>query len=207
MLRILVADEHDVVRQGLRLHLETQPNWTVVGEADNGNEAILNAINTNPDVVVLGYKLRLMSGIEVTRQIRARLPRTEVLIYTAFNIESVLGHLVEAGAKGCVLKSEPMVGLIEGIRSVASGKPYFAGIPAPIAPSKNPNGSGTKLTNREKTVVQLIAEGQTNKRVARTLGIGVKTVETHRSSVMRKLDLDTAAQLVRYAIRNGLAMA
>ncbi len=106
-----------------------------------------------------------------------------------------------------MLKSEPMERLIEGIRSVASGKPYFAGIPAPIATSKKLNGSGTLLTHRERTVVQLIAEGQSNKRVANTLGISLKTVETHRSSVMRKLDLDTAAQLVRYAIRNGLAMA
>jgi len=207
MLDILIADEHDVVRHGLRLHLEAQPNWKVVGEAGDGNEAIINAIKTNPDVVVLAYKLPVVNGIEATRQIRARLPKTEVLIYSAFNIESVLGHLLEAGAKGCVLKSEPMESLVEGIRSVASGKPYFAGLAAPIAPSKNPNGSGTQLTNREKTVVQLIAEGQTNKAVARTLGIGLKTVETHRASVMRKLALDTAAELVRYAIRNGLAMA
>jgi DNA-binding NarL/FixJ family response regulator len=207
MLRILIADEHDVVRHGLRVHLESQPNWQVVGEANNGNEAILNAIKTNPDVVVLAYELPLVNGISATRQVRARLPKTEVLIYTAFNIESVLGQLLEAGAKGYVLKSEPMERLIEGVRSVASHKPYFAGLPAPTAACNNPNGSGTLLTHRERTVVQLIAEGQSNKRVANTLGISLKTVETHRSSVMRKLDLDTAAQLVRYAIRNGLAMA
>jgi len=179
----------------------------VVGEAADGNEAILNAINTNPDVVVLAYELPLVNGIEVTRQLRARLPKTGVLIYTAFNIESILRHLLDAGAKGCVLKSEPMGRLIEGIRSVASGKPYFAGVASPVAPSNNPNVSKTLLTHRERTVVQLIAEGQTNKRVARTLDISHRTVETHRSSVMRKLDLDTEAQLVRYAIRNGLATA
>ena len=114
---------------------------------------------------------------------------------------------MDAGAKGCVLKSEPMERLIEGIRSVASHKPYFAGLPAPTAPSNYPTASGARLTNRERAVVRLIAEGQSNKKVANALGIGVKTVETHRSSVMRKLDLNTAAQLVRYAVRNGLAMA
>ena len=157
---------------------------------------------------MLAYELPLVNGIAATRQVRARLPKTEVLIYTAFNIESVLGQFLEAGAKGYVLKSEPMERLIEGVRSVASAATHTSqALPAPTAASKNPNGSGTLLTHRERTVVQLIAEGQSNKRVANTLGISLKTVETHRSSVMRKLDLDTAAQLVRYAVRNGLAMA
>ena len=122
----------------------------MVAEAENGNEAILNAINTGPDVVLLAYELPLVNGIEATRQIRARLPKTEVLIYSAFNIESVLGHLLEAGAKGSVLKSEPIERLIEGVRSVASHKPYFAGLPAPTAACNNPNGSGTLLTHRER---------------------------------------------------------
>jgi DNA-binding NarL/FixJ family response regulator len=207
MPNILLADEHDVVRHGLRLHLEAQPNWRVVAEAADGKDAILDAIKTNPDVVVLAYELPVVNGIEVTRQIRARLPKSEMLIYTAFNIESVLRHLLDAGAKGFVLKSEPMASLIEGVRSVASGKLYFAGVPAPIAPSNNPNRSGTLLTNREQTVVQLIAEGQSNKRVANTLGISLKTVETHRASVMSKLEIGSSAELVRYAVRNGLAIA
>ena len=136
MLRILVADEHDVVRHGLSLHLEAQPNWTVVGEAADGKEAVLNALKTNPDVVVLAYELPLVNGIEATRQIRTQLPKTEVLIYTSFNVGNVLGQLVDAGARGCVLKSEPMESLTEGVRPVASRKPFFAGIPPPTSSTR-----------------------------------------------------------------------
>jgi len=206
MLRVLIADEHEVVRHGLRIHLEAQQGWQVVGEAADGRDAIRQATEINPDVAVLAYELPMANGIDVTRQIRDRLPKTEVLIYTAYNIDSVLGHLLEA-ARGCVLKSEPMETLVEGVRTVASRKPYFAGIPLSFEALKRANGSGTPLTTRERTVVQMIADGHSNKGVANILGISLKTVETHRASVMTKLGLHSSADLVRYAVRSGLTMA
>src|SRR6478609_322411 len=108
MLRIFIADEHEFVRHGLRLHLQENTKWEIAGEAADGRRAISEAIRTNPDVAVLAYELPSANGIEATRQIRARSPKTEVLIYTAFNVDNVLGQLLEAGARGCVLKSEPM---------------------------------------------------------------------------------------------------
>ena len=207
MLRIIVADEHEVVRHGLRVHLEKQPNWLVVAEAADGKQAIHKTTETNPDVAVLAYELPVVNGIDVTRRIRAQLPKTEVLIYTAYNIDSMLSHFVEAGARGCVLKSEPMETLVEGVRTVATRKPFFAGIPSPMEALAKLNGSGTLLTSRERTVVRMIADGHSNKSVASILRISIKTVETHRASVMAKLGLHSSAGLVRYAVRSGLTMA
>jgi len=200
MTDILIADEHDVVRQGLRIHLGSEPKWRIVGEAADGKETVLKSVEAKPDVIVLAYELPGINGIEVTSQIRARLPKTEILIYTAYNIESVLGQLLEAGARGFVLKSEPMECLIEGIRKVASRKSYFAGIPSSFEALKKHKGSGTLLTSRERAVVQMIADGHSNKSVANILRISIKTVETHRASVMNKLDLHSSAGLIRYAV-------
>jgi DNA-binding NarL/FixJ family response regulator len=207
MLRILVADEHDVVRHGLRVHLEAEPNWQVVAEAADGKEAILQAIETKPDVVVLAYKLPLVDGIEATLQIRAQLPKTEVLIYTAHKNENLMGYILQAGARGCVFKSEPISHLIDAVRSVGNHRLYFGAIPSQREIAKAPNGTGSPLTNRERTVVQQIAEGHSNKEIARTLGISLKTVETHRAKVMSKLECHSSAELVRYAVRNGFVMA
>jgi DNA-binding NarL/FixJ family response regulator len=207
MLRILIADGHDVVRQGLRIHVGTQPNWTVVADAADGQEAVHTAIEMKPDVVVLAYKLRRVNTLEAIVQIRSALPKTEVLIYTLHKIEHELSDLIEAGARGCVLKSEPMESLIEGIRSVASQKQYFAGIAAPPERVRRSNGSGMRLTGREATIVRLIVEGRTNKEAARTLGISLKTVESHRTNIMTKLELGSFAALVRYAVRNQIVEA
>jgi len=205
--RILIADDHDVVRSGLRTILETQPNWEVVGEAADGKEAILKAIETKPDVAVLDYSLPLVNGTEVTRQIRARLPNTEVLIFTMHDNEKLIEDLLKAGARGYVLKSDAKRYLIGAIESLASHKPYFTSqVSEALLHSflTKPSPSGSPLTNRERGVVQLIAEGHTNKEVANLLNISLKTVETHRSAIMHKLDLHSSAALVRYAIRNKL---
>jgi len=202
MTRILIADEHAVVREGLRHHLEAQRSWTVVGEAVDGRQAILKAAETMPDVAVLAFALPLLDGVEVTRQIRSCLPKTEVLIFTLHNIESRMSSLILAGARGCVSKSEPISHLIEAVQSAADHKPYFA----PTNPTKQ-NGSGMPLTDREREIVRLIAEGHTNKVVAKFLGISFKTVETHRLNIMRKLHCARCANLVRYAVRHQLATA
>jgi DNA-binding NarL/FixJ family response regulator len=206
MISILIADAHDVVRHGLRITLGAQPQWTVVAEAADGQEAVQKAIASKPDVVVLAYKLRRVNTLEAIRQIRFHLPKTEILIYTLHSIEAQLGNLIEAGARGCVLKSEPMESLIRGVRSVASRRFFFAGI-APFERLRKSDGSGTPLTTRERTVVQMIADGHSNKSVANILGISLKTVETHRQHVMHKLELSSSAALVRYAVRNQIVDA
>jgi DNA-binding NarL/FixJ family response regulator len=211
MIRILIADDHDVVRSGLRQILEAQPNWEVVAEASDGKDAITKAIDAKPDVAVLDYSLPLVNGIEVTRQIRARLPRTEVLIFTMHDNETLIQELLKAGARGYLLKSDARRYLIGAIESLALHRPFFtAKVSEALLDSflTKPNREGSSaLTNRERSVVQLIAEGHTNKQVAHILNISLKTVETHRASVMRKLNLSSSAALVRYAIRNKIVEA
>jgi DNA-binding NarL/FixJ family response regulator len=207
MTDILIADDHHVVRSGLRTIVEAQPNWKVVAEASDGMEAILKAIETKPDVAVIDYSMPRVNGIEATRQICARLPRTEVLIFTIHDSEIIMRELLKAGARGYLFKRDATRHLIEAIGSLASHRPYFS---ANVSQSllrgflATPNGSGTVLTNRERGVVQLIAEGHSNKHTASLLNISLKTVETHRAAIMRKLELSSSAALVRYAIRNNL---
>ena len=212
MTRILIADDHDVVREGLRTLLEAQPNCEVVAEAPDGKEAILKAFETKPDIAVLDYSLPLINGLEVTRQIRSRLPKTEVLIFTMHDNETLIDQLLRAGARGYVLKSDAKRHLLEAIDSLASHKPFFTS-----QVSEALLNSFTKkryhperpfvLTPRERQIVQLIAEGHTNKKIAVLLNISLKTVETHRAAVMDKLNLSSSAALVRYAIRNKLVEA
>jgi DNA-binding NarL/FixJ family response regulator len=208
--RILIADDHDVVRSGLRSILEAQPNWEVVAEAADGKEAILEAIETKPDIAVLDYSLPLVNGIEAMRQIHSLLPRTEGLIFTMHDNDALIEDALKAGARGYLLKSEAKRNLIAAIEALASHKPFFAShVSEALLQSflTISNRSGSMLTNRQRSVVQLIAEGHTNKQIASLLCISVKTVETHRSAIMRKLDLHSPAALVRYAIRNSLIEA
>ena len=207
MIRILIADDHEVVRSGLRKILEAQPSWEVVAEAGDGKDAITKATETKPDVAVLDYSLPLINGIEATRQIRARLPKTEVLIFTMHDNETLIQELLKAGARGYLLKSDAKRHLIGAIESLAGHKPFFtAKVSEALLVSflARPAREGSTLTNRERGVVQLIAEGHTNKQIANILNISLKTVETHRAAIMRKLNLSSSAGLVRYAIRNKI---
>ena len=210
MTRILIADDHDVVRSGLRTILEAQPNLAVVAEAADGKEAVLKAVETTPDIAVLDYSLPLINGIEATRQIRARLPRTEVLIFTMHDNNSVIQEVVKVGARGYLLKSDAGRELMIAIESLAIHKPFFTDRVSEELLKSLFSGSkrtASALTNRERGVVQLVAEGHTNKAVARILNISLKTVETHRATIMRKLAFSSSADLVRYAIRNKLVEA
>jgi DNA-binding NarL/FixJ family response regulator len=207
MTRILIADDHDVVRSGVRSILEAQTGWEVVGEAENGKDAVDQALATRPDIVVLDYALPVMNGIEATRQIRARVPGAEVLIFTMHDTATLVREVLEAGAKGFLLKSDARKFLIAAIESLAAHKPFFTGtVSETLLETYLAQGTAAAsvLTSREKSVVQLIAEGQTNKRIADVLSISLKTVETHRASALRKLNLATTAALIRYAIRNKL---
>jgi DNA-binding NarL/FixJ family response regulator len=207
---ILIADDHDVVRSGLRAILETQVGWEVVAEAADGKEAILLAVETKPDIAVLDYSLPLVTGSEAARQIRARLPKTEILIFTMQDNATLIQEALKAGARGYLLKSDARRCLVGAIESLAAHKPFFTAQVSEVLLESflaRPNQMGSQLTKRELSVMQLIAEGHTNKGIANLLDIGVKTVETHRAAVMRKLRLSSPAALVRYAIRNKLVDA
>jgi DNA-binding NarL/FixJ family response regulator len=207
MVRILIADDHEVVRSGLRQILEAQPNWQVVAEAGDGKVAVAKAIETKPDVCVLDYSLPLMNGLEVTRQIRLRMLQSEVLIFTMHDSETLVHDLLQAGARGYLLKSDAKAHLIDAISSLASHRPFFTAkvsealVDAYLARSTK---QASAITSRERSVLQLIAEGHTNKEIAGILNISLKTVETHRASMMRKLQVTSSAGLVRYAIRNKI---
>ena len=207
MTRILIADDHEVVRSGLRMILESQPGWIVVGEAGDGKEAISKTVETKPDIVILDYSLPMVNGIEATRQIRLRVPKAEVLIFTMHESEALIRDVLQAGARGYLLKSDAKRFLISAVESVAAHKPFFPSkvsqtlLDAFLTTTKT---AGGPLTARERAVVQLIAEGLSNKKIASVLCISPKTVETHRASAIRKLNLSSTAALVRYAIRNKI---
>jgi len=206
-MRILIADDHDVVRSGLRRIVEAQPNWQVVAEAGDGKEAVQKALETKPDVAIIDYSLPLINGAEATRQIRSVLPRTEVLIFTMHDNETLIGELLKAGARGYLVKTDAQRHLIGAIEALAAHKPFFTGkVSEALLDSflLGPARDRSALTHRERGVVQLVAEGYTNKQIAGLLKIGLKTVETHRATIMRKLNLSSPAQLVRYAIRNQI---
>ena len=215
--RILIADDHEVVRKGLRSLLESEPGFEVVGEASNGREAVERATVAKPDVVVLDIGMPELNGLEATRRIVKAAPRTEVLILTVYETEEVIREVLRAGARGYVLKSDAGRLLLSAVESVSAHKPFFTSRVSELVlagflsgDGLRPSGEtppGAPLTPRERECLQLLAEGKTNKEVAASLGIGLKTVETHRMNLMAKLGLHSVVDLVRYAIRNGIVAA
>lgn len=214
--RVLIADDHEVVRKGLRSLLESEPGLEVVGEASNGREAVEAAVAAKPDVVVLDIGMPELNGLEATRRIVKAAPRTEVLILTVYESEEVIREVLRAGARGYVLKSDAGRLLLSAVEAVSAHKPFFtsrvselvlAGFLSGDVKPSDEAPPGTPLTPREREVLQLLAEGKTNKEVAAALGIGLKTVETHRMNLMAKLGLHSVVDLVRYAIRNGIVAA
>jgi DNA-binding NarL/FixJ family response regulator len=206
-LRILLADDHEMVRQGLRAVIEEQRGWEVCGEARTGREAVARALELKPDVVVMDFTMPELNGMEATRQIRAVLPRTQVLILTMHESEELIPEVLAAGALGYVLKSDAGGSLVEAIQSLASQKPYFTSKVSTMVLKGylNPSTRETPvLTPREREIVQLVAEGKSTKELADKLNISPKTADTHRTNIMRKLNLHSVSELVRYAIRNKL---
>ena len=211
MIRILLADDHDVVRRGLRELLEAQPGWQVVGEARTGREAVALAERLRPDVAVLDLSMPDLNGLEATRRIRKDRPETEVLVFTMHQTEQLMREALLAGARGYLLKSDAAERLVAAVAALAGHRPYFSSQVSEVlldAFVRNTvtagEGVGDTLTAREREIVQLLAEGRGNKEVADELAISVKTVETHRAAVMRKLGIGSLADLVRYAVRNYL---
>jgi DNA-binding NarL/FixJ family response regulator len=206
----MLADDYEVVRQGLRRILESREDWEICGEASDGRAAVELAIKLKPDVVVMDLCMRDLNGLEATRRIRQSLPFTEALIFTARESVELIRESLAAGARGYILKSETGPRIIEAIESLAAHQPYFTPLVSEtllnafLAKGSRREGSGSALTKRERVVIQMLAEGKGNKEVASALGISHKTVESHRSAIRRKLRLHSIADIVHYAIRNKL---
>ena len=212
-LRILVADDHEVVRQGMRALLEVRPEWVVCAEVANGREAIELAKEKKPDVVVMDISMPELNGLEATRQILKALPGTEVLILTLHESEQLVRRVVESGAHAYVLKSDAGRNLVEGVAALSQHKSFFSSKVATLVVESHLEGGKTNsrknrnrrsLTPREREVVQLLAEGKSNKEIGVTLGVSVHTVETHRSNIMHKLSTHSLSSLIRYALRNKI---
>jgi two-component system, NarL family, response regulator NreC len=211
-LRILVADDHEVMRNGVRALIENEPGWEVCGTATNGQEAVESARKLKPEVIILDLSMPELDGLAALREIKRALPNTEVLIFSAHYSEEVIEQLFDAGAKSYIQKSDAGRHLVAAITSLAEHKPFFTPEISRIlfakflssSPGKKQNGHQHTATNRERSVVRLLAQGSSNKEVANSLGISIRTAETHRATLMRKLNLDSLASLVRYAIRNNI---
>jgi DNA-binding NarL/FixJ family response regulator len=215
-LRILIADDHDVVREGTRAVIERQQGWEVCGVATTGREAVEQAGELKPDVVVMDMSMPELNGLAAARRIKQRLPKTEILIFSAHQTDELIREVFEAGAKSFIFKSEAHHFLVDAIRSLSEHKPFFTSKVSEVlfaemlnrsAARPDPTQAGNRLTAREREIVQLLAEGSSNKEVAGVLGISIRTAETHRASVLRKLSLDSLASLVRYAVRNKIIEA
>lgn len=212
ILRILLADDHHLIRLGLRHLLERRPEWKVCGEASNGREAVEMASTLRPDIAIVDLSMPELNGLEATRQIVERVPGTAVLIYTMNESEKVIHDVLSAGAKGIVLKSDLDSSIVQAVEALARGKPFFTSRVAEtvlkeyLAQRAKEEKAEARvhdvLTAREREVLQLVAEGKSNKAAASILGISTRTAETHRADIMRKLRLKSLPDLVRYAIRN-----
>lgn len=206
--RIIIVDDHDAVRRGVRQLLETKPYYRVVGEATNGREGLELAREAQPDIAIVDYSIPELNGLDLSHALKREFPRIEILLYTMHDREEIVIEVLRAGVRGFVLKSDAEKHLIAALDALSLRRPYFS---AAISDTlleqfldSKPHPLASSLTHREREVVQQVAEGRINKEVAARLDISIKTVETHRASAMRKLKLRTTADLVRYAIRNQL---
>ena len=212
-LRILVADDHEVVRQGVRALIEGHGGWAVCAEACDGREAVEKALQFRPDVVVLDIGMPNLNGLEATHQILRSVPQSRVLILTMHESQQVVREVLEAGARGFLLKSDAGRDLVAAIEALERQKTFFTSKVAEVVLETflkgkprlaDEGGIRELLTPREREVVQLLAEGRSTKEVAVTLRLSVKTAETHRSNIMRKLNLRSISQLVLFAVRNNI---
>jgi len=215
-LRLLVADDHEIVRKGLRSLLEAQPGWLVTAEASDGREAVEKAKELKPDVTVLDIGMPSLNGLEAARQMLKNDARAKILILTMHESDPLIREVLDVGARGYVLKTDASRDLVTAVNAVRSNKTFFTAKVAQMVldgyldkkPGKDPVGTPHgRLTPRQREIVQLLAEGKSSKEVAVALGLSVKTAETHRANIMRRLDCHSVSELVRYAVRNDIIEA
>ncbi len=207
---VILADDHEVVRRGLRAILESQGDYEVIGEATNGRAAVELAGKIKPDLAILDISMEGMNGLEATRQIVKNSPETQVLILTMYDSDSVAAEALEAGARGYLLKTDAARDLHQALNSLRQHKTYFTSKVTEMlvrefrGAGKNPTYRFRRLTAREREVLQLLAEGKSNKEIAHLLALSLKTVDTHRSNIMSKLNFHSVVELVHYAIRERI---
>jgi DNA-binding NarL/FixJ family response regulator len=213
-LRILIADDHELVRRGVREVLHSQHGWTIVAEAANGREALEKAIKLKPDVAVVDLGMPQLDGIEVTRLIRGQIPRTKVLVLTMHESDQMVKRALDAGANGYILKSDLTECLVKAVKDVSTGNLFLTpkvseivleGLFKTRSEQQQHEPAAVRMTPRETQIIRLLAKGKANKEVAALLGITVRTVETHRSKIMLKLGLHSLVELIHYAMRHGIA--
>lgn len=211
-LRVVLGDDHTIVRQGIRKILEERPDWEVVAEAGDGRDAVKKVLEHEPDVAILDIGMPLLNGIEAARQIVKRAPAVRVLILSMHSDEAYITQALQAGARGYLLKDSADVDLIRGVTDVAAGKSFFSPAVAKVMLDDYVRHLANKgivdrydaLSEREREIFQLVAEGHSNKAVADMLSISPATVETHRAHILQKLDLHNTAEVVLYAVRRGV---
>jgi len=215
-LRILVADDHELVRRGIRGLLRAQRGWRVIGEATNGREAVEKTNKLKPDVAILDISMPDLDGLQATRQIREAAPRTSVVVLTMHESDQMVRRVLDAGALGYVLKSDLAAHLVKAVKNVSAGKMFLTPRVSDIvlkgflkngSQPEPPENSRARPTPREVQVIQLVAEGKANKEIAAELGITLRTAETHRAKIMLKLGMHSLAELIHYAIRNKIVSA
>jgi two-component system response regulator NreC len=211
-IRVLLADDHTIVRKGLRSLLDEEIDIEVIGEAENGREAIEKTEALQPDIIVMDHTMPVLNGLEATRQIRQRFPETHVLILTMHTNEEYVFQFLEAGAAGYLVKESAPNELVAALRAIQRGESFLSPTISKTVIDEyvrrvredTPVDSYAQLTPREREVLQLIAEGYTNREISEQLVISVKTAAVHRTNIMQKLDLHSMAELTKYAIRKGI---
>jgi DNA-binding NarL/FixJ family response regulator len=215
-VRILVVDDHDIIRRGLKQLLTARPGWEVCAEAKTGREAVALAEQLKPDVVIMDISMPDLNGLEAARRIHKLFPKTGILILSMHFSDQLVRDIVEAGARAYIVKSDADRDLVSAVEALASHRTFFTSRAAEMLLNGfSSQNSGTqpqalsrnRLTSREREIVQLLAEGKSSKEVAVALGISVKTAETHRANIMRKLELHSVSEVVRYAVRNQIIEA
>ena len=215
-IKLLLADDHEIVREGLRALLKAYRDCEIVGEAADGRQAVALVNELKPDIVILDISMPLLNGLEATRQILKIRPQTKVLILTMHESDSLIRDILDVGARGYILKTDVGTDLVKAVESLRWNKTFFTqrvsqmvldGYLKGDSRVSNSDSEGTRLTPRQREVVQLLAEGKSSKEVAVALDVSVKTAETHRANIMRKLNLHSVTEVVRYAIRNQITQA
>lgn len=206
-ISVLIADDYAIMRRGLRALLEEQPGWRVVGEAGNGREALRLATQLRPDIIIMDGSMPELNGLDAARLIFKEVPETRILIYTAQHTDEMIDKAVQTGVRGYVLKTDKEADLLAAVKALMQGQVFYTPAASEVVVERlrRPKEEvSPTLTTRESEIVQLLAEGKSNKEVANVLKISTRTVENHRSQVMKRLSLRSFVDLIRYAIRNGI---